>query len=200
MNVELYKILMYKSKAYCYGINEYYLDFLHDIICAHPDLGEHNYKTLFFERKREIVFRKRMSYDFISYNEEEEEYEYDGDDDFIVNNKKNNFIPSYKCCRKCELIMQEHEFPIKWKPFPGATVGYYSNYCKKDKNAIEYAQRDKKMIVERERKNRKELKDGYIKDVLRKNGVKYITQEIIQQKREQLLKKRKINAKKKKIK
>ncbi len=86
----------------------------------------------------------------------------------------------YKYCYKCHQVLPDYLFRD--------TVGNNCLSCKNEKN-VPIAKASMK-------KSRGELKDGYIKDILKKTGVKEITKELIESKRKEILKKRAKKARK----
>lgn len=108
--------------------------------------------------------------------------------DMWVNTKERYSSTIYKHCSHCDQILPESEFRN--------VNGFPAKICKSGENALDvgrirnsrnYRANNRKSI----QKSRDSLSDRYIKDILRKQGIQS-TQENIENKRSQLMEKRKV--------
>jgi hypothetical protein len=183
MDEQTYYLLLERSKSFCRCLNVDYIDFLHDIICQEP-IDEDNFKKLFVE-KRYVVKQERLKAKLFTLEWQS------------VHGVKNpGQLSLYKYCRHCDTILPESEFY--------RVDGFTMNICKQG-YLDKYRKPSKKIIREKptketvklrsktsQHKRRNELKDGYIIDLLKKNGydTEDINNELIDSKRKQLQAKR----------
>jgi len=168
MTEEQYFELLRTSEIYCRSLPIYHIDFLHDVL-VEKGLDLEDYKKAFAYRKFQLY---------------EEPIMYNTDDLTGEGDKKHYHHINYIYCYRCNQMIPEGD-------------SYTDNRTKCCKNCYNNKNVGRKRDMKKERSisthmrtYRAELRDSYIKDLLKKNGHIYITEEMIAEKREQILKKR----------
>ena len=163
MPEELYYKLLRKSEIFCKHLSVEYQDFLHDIICEYEDVDESNISSLLDKQKT------KHFHDPIIHS-------LDGD----ISVYMTRGLTIYLHCLHCDLVLPEWEF------YKGGWSGTRKT-CKTGWNIPTESgrKRSKKSRI----KERTEIKDGYVKDILKKLNIP-CTEANILMKKEQILAKR----------
>jgi predicted protein tyrosine phosphatase len=168
---DLYYRLIAYAKKVCQGLGYNYLDLTHDVICR-GGITETNFANIFLELKEEVLrdqANKPFSIDLIPAGKP---------------------VYLHKYCPMCDDIYPEHEFYT--------TAGNAKHkHCKKCHNKIRWASYNRvrdRTDYQRElaKKHRAEIKNGYVIDILVKNGFSRIdiTEEMIIEKKKAIYLKR----------
>lgn len=167
MTEELYYKLLRKSEIFCKHLSVEYQDFLHDIICEYENVDESNISSLLDKQKTKHFHAPII-------------HSLDGDIPIYTLKGKNREMTLYLHCLHCDLVLPEWEF------YKNGWSGT-KKVCKTGWNAP--TENGRKRSKKSRTKERTEIKDGYVKDILKKLNIPCTEANIIL-KREQILAKR----------